>query len=440
MDEDTDSDASNIIPLRGELQKCSDILAEESTFTNEFFQSASNIIHVDHLNISLPSSSKTDVNLQSSGKADKISKEDISLISKEQEDELLGLGVSVYDQTEFENEVIGKVDKALKAQEEQKRKTDLQRELKTVAEDIRYAKQRLSHIDKALSMAPKDSMSISNAAKRELAAIKKEQENKLKHLKKLEAKQKTLQAFVSGNAEEAENAVQDNFEGEEEMDEETLYHLKSVFSSKETEEERLIRLGQMTPFGTVMQNRSPPKPKPRTIIVPEDQLTDFDKFLLNEAEAHKNKKSLKPVHKHPKPSTSKCSETNSMIEKPSNLPAFTDLKAVVRKKQKVKVKLGSKHANGYLKKVNLNKGLVKNYKSDSEVSDLEMEDYNDEESFNTSDDEYRPDHDIDEDDDYEIQERKPKKMRTGSRKKSNLSSEESESCLKSVRSKAKKIV
>lgn len=43
----------------------------------------------------------------------------------------------------------------------------------------RFAKKRLSHIEKALAMAPKDSNSMTSAAKREIVSIKKEQENKV---------------------------------------------------------------------------------------------------------------------------------------------------------------------------------------------------------------------------------------------------------------------
>lgn len=46
----------------------------------------------------------------------------------------------------------------------------------------RFAQKRLKHMEKALSMAPKDKSSMTPLAKREVIAIKKEQENKVKHL------------------------------------------------------------------------------------------------------------------------------------------------------------------------------------------------------------------------------------------------------------------
>lgn len=180
---------------------------------------------------------------------------------------------------------------------------------------------------------------------------------------------------------------------EEDMDEETKYHLQQVFTAKETEEERLIRLGEMTPFGTTMAKQSNEK-KVRKIVIPENELTDFDKFLLGEAEAKAKMKQQKTPQKQPQPSTSRTPQKTiisvPMSEEGATLKALTDLKAVPRTKYKPKVKLGSKYAKGYIKKKNPNRALVTNYKSDSDVSD-----YNpNEDKMSGSDDEYFPDQDL----------------------------------------------
>lgn len=179
------------------------------------------------------------------------------------------------------------------------------------------------------------------------------------------------------------------------MDEETKYHLQKVFASKETEEERLIRLGEMTPFGTDVAKKA------RKIIIPENELTDFDKFLLGEVEARAKKKaeSEKKVIKHsdkkPVSSPSKHIVAAPDSSENSSFTTFTDLKAVSRKKTKPKIKLGSKYAKGYTKAHSKNKGLVKNYQSDSEVSDFAMDEGSD--SISGSDKEYLPEQDLSDD-------------------------------------------
>lgn len=191
------------------------------------------------------------------------------------------------------------------------------------------------------------------------------------------------------------------------MDEETLYHLQKVFQAKETEEEQLIRRGEMTPFGTMLprddtQRNVQPKP---SIILPVHELTDFDKFLLTEAESHQTKKkSLKLPLKNSAPSPSKSPKSSAVKPSTSFLPddssgmkTFTELKAVNLSKCKVKpkLKLGSRHATGYTKKACPARGLVKNYKSDSEVSDFVMDEGDneivDDAANYSSDDVYIPD-------------------------------------------------
>lgn len=177
------------------------------------------------------------------------------------------------------------------------------------------------------------------------------------------------------------------------MDEETKYHLQQVFSAKETEEERLIRLGEMTPFGTTMAKKSTEK-KVRKIVIPENELTDFDKFLLGEAEAKAKMKEQKTPQKHPLPSTSKTPPKTiisvPMSEDGATLKTLTDLKAVPRTKHKPKVRLGSKYAKGYIKKKNPKRALITNYRSDSDVSDYDLS----EDKKSGSDDEYLPDQDL----------------------------------------------
>ncbi|GIY20295.1 DNA excision repair protein ERCC-6 [Caerostris extrusa] len=370
-----------------DLQMCSDIMAEECEINNELgiknICTKDNDISKQTSDFSLPCSSKSSGSFRS--------QESMScILEADQEKELLDLGVSAYDQTEFENEIIAQVDKVLKDQEERKRVADAEREIHSVEDDIRFVKNRLNHIEKALSMAPKDPNLWTNAAKREISAIKKEKENKLRHMKKLEAKHKALQICISGSADEANAVLQQNSEeNEEKMDEETLYHLQQVFTAKETEEERLIRTGEMTPFGTVNSNQT---------------------------------------------------------------TTLTDIKAISSRKNKSlsKIKLGSKHAKGFSKTSNMNRNLVKNYKSDSEISEFEADDDNkldivDDINNYSSDDVYIPGKDS-EDDEYDssLRKRRKFKKRKRDRSRSSVSVENlsgSDSCsVKSPKKKFKKLV
>lgn len=89
------------------------------------------------------SSSKIDEHFNkpctSKSKSLEINKEVIPCVPTEEQDEaLMDLGVSVYDQTQFENQVMDQVDKALKAQDEEKRKYQVARNLESIEVDIRY--------------------------------------------------------------------------------------------------------------------------------------------------------------------------------------------------------------------------------------------------------------------------------------------------------------
>ncbi|GIY56968.1 DNA excision repair protein ERCC-6 [Caerostris darwini] len=437
--------------ILNDLQMCSDIIAEECEINNELgiknICTKDNNIPKQTSDFSLPCSSKSSASFRS--------QESMScILEADQEKELLDLGVSAYDQTEFENEIIAQVDKVLKDQEERKRVADAEREIHSVEDDIRFVKNRLNHIEKALSMAPKDPNLLTNAAKREISAIKKEKENKLRHMKKLEAKHKALQICISGSADEANTVLQQNSEeNEEKMDEETLYHLQQVFTAKETEEERLIRTGEMTPFGTVNSNQTTSKPKP-SITIPKDSMTDFDKFLLTEAENHAIKKLSKNISR-PKFSIKKPATTTTEVIKSnvsSDFPALTDIKAISSRKNKSlsKIKLGSKHAKGFSKTSNMNRNLVKNYKSDSEISEFEADDDNkldivDDINNYSSDDVYIPGKDS-EDDEYDssLKKRRKFKKRKRDRSRSSVSVENlsgSDSCsIKLPKKKFKKLV
>ncbi|XP_055929962.1 DNA excision repair protein ERCC-6-like isoform X1 [Argiope bruennichi] len=448
LENETDNDVLISVPLSDELKLCSDIMLVKHNLSNE--------THSKDLNSgdSCALNQTSDDAVPCSSKSERfcISKESISCVPEaDQEKELLDLGVSVYDQIQFETEVIAQVDKALKDQEERKRLEDTRKELHTVEEDLRFVKNRLNQIEKALSMAPKAEMT--NAGKRELSAILKEKENKLKHKKKLEAKLKALQVCICGSVEEVNTVLQNNVEGsEEQLDEETVYHLKQVFIAKETEEEKMIRTGEMTPFGTVITNQAKDKRKPRKITIPTDSMTDFDKFLLNQAENHMSKTSSKN-YRRSKPSLSKSANKDAIKSQQSlEFQGFTDLKAISSKKNKTlsKAKLGSKFATGFSKTSNRNESLIKNFRSDSELSDTEVPDddeweIKDNANNYSSDDVYIPDkNDLDDDYDEKIgkvsKKRKARLYSKKTKKNSADSLSDSEDEDKTLKKKLKKLV
>ncbi|CAL1284945.1 unnamed protein product [Larinioides sclopetarius] len=410
LDDETDCDVSVFVPLIDQLKMCSDLMEEEHSLSSEALSKDMNSGDNCASDDALPCSSKSD--------SFRVTKESIPCVPEtDQEKELKDLGVSVYDQTQFETEIIAQVDKALKDQEERKRTEDAKKELHIVEEDIRFVKTRLNQIEKALSMAPKDENLITKAAKRELSAINKEKENKLKHLKKLEAKHKALKVCISGNADEVNAVLENIVEGsDEQLDEETMYHLKQVFTVKETEEEKMIRTGEMTPFGTVITNQAKDISTPRKITIPTDGMTDFDKFLLNEAENHMTKASSKTFRRSKPSSLKSVNKVVIKSEESSDFKGFTDLKAISSKKNKTlsKIKLGSKFAKGFTKTSNPSRYLVKNYRSDSELSDIEDDDkleIKDDANNYSSDDVYIPDEKELDDEDAESSGKTPKKRK-----------------------------
>lgn len=129
---DTDSDMVTLIPLQDQLSKCSDFLADDETFkSNSFLNKDSECLSdVNKMDIiSEPSTSKCNSHAC----------EDATVyVPKDgQDEELEGLGVSMYDQTQFECDVMEQVDKAMKAHEEKKRQEEVGRKLQSVADDIR---------------------------------------------------------------------------------------------------------------------------------------------------------------------------------------------------------------------------------------------------------------------------------------------------------------
>ncbi|XP_064636661.1 DNA excision repair protein ERCC-6-like [Lineus longissimus] len=234
----------------------------------------------------------------------------------DQSSELAALGLDVFNADQFEQGVMAQVDQHIAAEEKERRDKILNKELKTVTEDINTVKVELMNIDKVVGMMKPKPGDQNKEILRKMEAIKRQKENKLKQLKKLKAKQKSLKKKVYGN--------QDNLDDDDALFDEgdtlALEQALGLSLQNETEHERMIRTGEMTPFGTVV--KKPEKPK-SSIRLSTSEPTDFEKFLMGQGSKVKEKTPVKA-----KKSTS--SDITKM-RKNSSEPNLEKLKKHVKK-------------------------------------------------------------------------------------------------------------
>nr|XP_002736872.2 PREDICTED: DNA excision repair protein ERCC-6-like [Saccoglossus kowalevskii] len=176
--------------------------------------------------------------------------------SSQQSEELRGLNVDVYSHAEFEQNVLQQVDDAIIEREREFEIQHAEKELESVLDDIRLTKQDLSHIKKVLSNIA--SHTVNKETQRRLISVKKQKDNKQRQLKKLRAKQKKFLAKINGTVVDLEESDSSDEGGDNEM---SAYNSllrgpgTSGNSQQETEQERLIRLGEMTPFGNQVKKK-----------------------------------------------------------------------------------------------------------------------------------------------------------------------------------------
>ncbi|KAK7113755.1 DNA excision repair protein ERCC-6-like isoform X2 [Littorina saxatilis] len=190
----------------------------------------------------------------------------------DQTTELQGLGLSVFNQDEFEQGVMKQVDKAMANDEAERLKRILNKELVSIRDDIRLVGGELDHIRKAESTVQQQN-ATPREIQRRLEAIRKQKDNKLSQLKTLKVREKVATTKLQ-KAEEAANRRESEEDEEEGSVTDKILGEMNGRPKKESERDRMIRLGMMTPFGTVIktaQKNSPPVPA-----------TDFEKFLVEE--------------------------------------------------------------------------------------------------------------------------------------------------------------
>uniref|UniRef100_A0A7N6AG14 DNA excision repair protein ERCC-6 n=1 Tax=Anabas testudineus TaxID=64144 RepID=A0A7N6AG14_ANATE len=191
-------------------------------------------------------------------------------------DELQGLGVAVYDQDVLEQGVLLQVDEAIQEASQAAAKAEAEKEYHSVLDDVRSVITSLKHINKIIEQLSPYAASSKDIS-RKIESVKRQKENKEKHLKKLRAKQKRLQSILGGDTQRVELLAEDD-EEEEEAGPSTLGSM--LMPAQETEWEELIRKGHMTPFGTRVPQKEVKK-EPRKVMLAENSA--FDQYLADQA-------------------------------------------------------------------------------------------------------------------------------------------------------------
>uniref|UniRef100_A0AAQ6ICG1 DNA excision repair protein ERCC-6 n=1 Tax=Anabas testudineus TaxID=64144 RepID=A0AAQ6ICG1_ANATE len=189
-------------------------------------------------------------------------------------DELQGLGVAVYDQDVLEQGVLLQVDEAIQEASQAAAKAEAEKEYHSVLDDVRSVITSLKHINKIIEQLSPYAASSKDIS-RKIESVKRQKENKEKHLKKLRAKQKRLQSILGGDTQRVELL---HLCVVEEAGPSTLGSM--LMPAQETEWEELIRKGHMTPFGTRVPQKEVKK-EPRKVMLAENSA--FDQYLADQA-------------------------------------------------------------------------------------------------------------------------------------------------------------
>ncbi|XP_052775006.1 DNA excision repair protein ERCC-6-like isoform X2 [Mya arenaria] len=156
-------------------------------------------------------------------------------------DELQALNIGVFNQEDLEQGVMQQVDEAISKEEEKKKKESLKKDLKKVNDDIRSLKHELASL--ATQLSGLRNMSTGGANRRFMSA-QKQKETKTTEMKALEEKKKVIQSKLDGKL----PLFDENERG-----------LKTMLATSGNEaQDRMIKTGEMTPFGTVVPQQTHP--------------------------------------------------------------------------------------------------------------------------------------------------------------------------------------
>ncbi|KAJ7324478.1 hypothetical protein JRQ81_017498 [Phrynocephalus forsythii] len=195
-------------------------------------------------------------------------------------DELRGLEIDVYDQDVLEEGVLQQVDNAMN--EANKVQTaDAEKEYHNVLNELRSCTTSLKQIDAIIEQLTPQA-ATNKDVNRKLDSVKRQKYNKEQQLKKIKAKQKRLQIILGGKT-----PVEISDSGFEEDGDPGPSSLGSMLMPvQETEWEKLIKTGQMTPFGTKLLENA--EKRPRRIML--DEASGFEKYLADQAKLSFEKK------------------------------------------------------------------------------------------------------------------------------------------------------
>ncbi|XP_051897601.1 DNA excision repair protein ERCC-6 [Pristis pectinata] len=220
--------------------------------------------------------------------------------------ELQSLGVDVYDQEVLERGVLQQVDQAINEASQAARRAEAEKEYHSVLDDLRSTTACLKHTSKILEQLTPHA-ATNKDVNRKLESVKRQKDNKEKQLKKITAKQKRLQAVLTGADIQKLEA---EFEPcEEEPGPSTLGSM--LMPVQETEWEHLIRTGQMTPFGTKIPQKETKKESHKIML---NDASDFEKYLADQAKMAAIRR--KPFIKKNKMKTAKATTSNSSTPDP----------------------------------------------------------------------------------------------------------------------------
>ncbi|KAL0964148.1 hypothetical protein UPYG_G00319780 [Umbra pygmaea] len=204
--------------------------------------------------------------------------------------ELQGLGVAVYDQDVLEQGVLEQVDQAIQEASQSAAKAEAEKECESVLDDVRSCTAALKYINKIIEQLTPYATSSKDIS-RKIESVRRQKENKEKQLKKIRAKQRRLQVILGReDALKTEAVLLLEDDGVEEPGPSTLGSM--LMPAQETEWEKLIRTGHMTPFGTRVPQKLEKK-VPRKLMLSEN--SGFDAYLADQAKMAVDRKRPAPL-------------------------------------------------------------------------------------------------------------------------------------------------
>ncbi|CAJ1067572.1 DNA excision repair protein ERCC-6 [Xyrichtys novacula] len=337
-------------------------------------------------------------------------------------DELLGLGVAVYDQDVLEQGVLQQVDEAIHEASQAAAKVEAEKEYHSVLDDVRSVTLSLKHINKIIEQLSPYAASSKDIS-RKIESVKRQKENKEKQLKKIRAKQKRLQAILGGEDTQRVEAelLADEDDEEEEAGPSTLGSM--LMPAQETEWEELIRKGHMTPFGTRIPQKEVKK-EPRKVMLAENSA--FDQYLMDQAKLATERKKV-PAPKRRRSSGHSSGPDDQARSKTKRTKLLPKDKKMRKRMRKLQITALKAHPKARPKIEPQAPKLKKKHRAEGEETDSEGSEYLPSDECMDPEQEERDalEEGFGEDDDEEY-ELKPYKRKTEGKGRKKVKKEESE--------------